>query len=55
LDEEIVSPSMIKGVKGAPVLFSRLERKSLLIKRERGKYEVFHPLFRDYLRKTVSN
>jgi len=51
LDEEIVSPSMIKGVKGAPVLFSRLERKGLIIKRERGKYEVFHPLFRDYLRK----
>ena len=55
MDEEIVSPSMIKGVKGSPVLFSRLERKGLLIKRERGKYEVFHPLFRDYLRKTVSN
>lgn len=51
LDEEFVSPSMIKGVKGAPVLFSRLERKGLLIKIERGKYQVFHPLFRDYLRK----
>jgi len=49
-DELLVSPSMIK-VKGAPEFFSRLERKGLLLKKERGQYQLFHPLFKDYLRK----
>lgn len=52
LDEMIVSPSMIKGLKGTSMLFSRLERKGLLIKEERGKYKLFHPLFKEYLKKS---
>jgi hypothetical protein len=51
IDEPSISPSMIKGVKGVTEFFSRLERKGLLLKKERGLYELFHPLFRDYLRK----
>jgi hypothetical protein len=53
LDESTVSPSMIKGIKGITEFFSRLERKALLIKEERGQYTLFHPLFKDYLRKCV--
>lgn len=51
LDETSVSPSMIKGIKGTPMLFSRLEEKGLLIKKERGKYKLFHPLFKEYLKR----
>jgi len=50
-DELLVSPSMIKSVKGTTEFFSRLERKGLLLKRERGQYQLFHPLFKDYLKK----
>lgn len=53
LDEATVSPSMVKGIKGITEFFSRLERKALLIKEERGQYTLFHPLFKDYLRKYV--
>jgi ATP/maltotriose-dependent transcriptional regulator MalT len=53
-DELMVSPSMIKSVKGAPEFFSRLEQKGLLLKRERGQYQLFHPLFRDYLKKIAT-
>ena len=51
LDEATISPSMVKGIKGITEFFSRLERKALLIKEERGQYTLFHPLFKDYLRK----
>jgi hypothetical protein len=51
IDEEQVSPSSVKGIVGAPQFFSRLERKGLLLKKERGSYELFHPLFKEYLRK----
>jgi len=50
-DEMLVSPSMIKSIKGAPEFLSRLEQKGLLIKKERGQYQLFHPLFKDYLEK----
>jgi len=51
IEEPLVSPSMVRGIRGVAEFFSRLERKGLLLKKERGKYELFHPLFRDYLRK----
>lgn len=55
LDEATVSPSMIRGTTGVTQFFSRLERKELLVKKERGQYELFHPLFKDYLRKLARN
>lgn len=45
--EKFVSPS---DVKEPTELFSRLEKKELLIRHERGKYSLFHPLFADYLK-----
>jgi len=51
IEEPLVSPSMVKGVRGVTEFFSRLERKGLLLKKERGLYEPFHPLFKEYLRK----
>lgn len=54
MEETLVSPSMIKGVKGVTEFFSRLERKGLLQKKERGLYELFHPLFKEYLRKMAT-
>jgi hypothetical protein len=51
LDNELVSPSEIKSVRGATEFFSRLEQKGLLLKKERGQYQIFHRLFKDYLRK----
>jgi len=46
--EEFISPS---DMKQPTELFSRLEKKELLIRHERGKYSLFHPLFSDYLKK----
>ncbi|PKP57699.1 MAG: hypothetical protein CVT89_04085 [Candidatus Altiarchaeales archaeon HGW-Altiarchaeales-2] len=51
LIDNSVSPSMLKEIKGSTTILSRLEEKRLIVKRERGKYEVFHPLFKEYLRK----
>ncbi|MDI6905740.1 MAG: hypothetical protein QMD13_09725 [Candidatus Bathyarchaeia archaeon] len=51
IEEPLVSPSMIKGIKGVTEFFSRLERKGLLQKKGRGLYELFHPLFKEYLQK----
>jgi ATP/maltotriose-dependent transcriptional regulator MalT len=55
IEENQVSPSMIKEVKGVTEFLSRLERKGLLLKKERGQYELFHPLFKEYLRKLASD
>ncbi len=55
IEKAQVSPSMIKEVKGITEFFSRLERKGLLLKKERGQYELFHPLFKEYLRKLTSD
>ncbi len=49
LNTDTAAPSNVKGVKGASVLFKRLEQKGLLIKSERAKYRIYHPLFKDYL------
>jgi len=49
--KEQVSPSDVKDISGVTQFFSRLERKGFLLKRERGLYELFHPLFKEYLRK----
>jgi len=53
--EEQVSPSDIQGIGGVTQFFSRLERKGFLLKKERGLYELFHPLFKEYLRKLPKN
>ena len=53
-DELLVSPSMIKSVKGVPEFFSRLEQKGLLLRKERGQYQLFHSLFKDYLKKIAT-
>jgi hypothetical protein len=55
IDKTQVSPSMIRGLRGVTEFFSRLERKGLLLKKERGQYELFHPLFKEYLRKLASD
>jgi len=55
LDETALFPSMVKGISGITQFFSGLESKELLIKKERGQYELFHPLFKDYLRKLGGN
>jgi hypothetical protein len=46
--EGLASPSEMKQ---PTELFSRLEKKELLIRHQRGKYSLFHPLFSEYLRK----
>ncbi len=48
---EQVSPSEFNKFKGVSKLFSRLEKKELLIRRERGSYSLFHPLFVEYLKR----
>jgi hypothetical protein len=47
---EIVSASDFREFKGTNVLLSRLENNELLIRRKRGKYSLFHPLFSEFLR-----
>lgn len=49
--EPLVSPIDFKNFSGATELFSRLERKELLVRKERGKYCLFHPLFMDFLKR----
>jgi len=41
-----VSP---KSFRAPNVLFTRLEQKELLIHEDRGRYTLFHPLFKEYL------
>jgi len=52
INEPTISPSMVK-MRGANEFFKRLESKGLLIKKERGQYELFHPLFKDHLIKQI--
>lgn len=47
--QDIVTSSMA-GIKDRKIL-SRLENKGLLTKIERGKYKIYHPLFKEYVRK----
>ena len=51
IDKEWVSPSDIKGISGVTQYVSRLEQKGLLLKKERGLYSLFHPLFKEYLQR----
>jgi hypothetical protein len=46
-----ISPSDFKGLGSIAELFSRLEKKELLIRHGRGKYSLFHPMFAEYLKK----
>lgn len=50
-DSKFVSPGAFSEFKGASRLFARLEEEELLIRSERGKYSLFHPLFAEYLKK----
>lgn len=47
--QDTVTPSMV-GIKDRKIL-SRLENKGLLVKMDRGKYRMYHPLFKEYVRK----
>lgn len=47
--QDTVTPSMA-GIKDRKIL-SRLENKGLLIKVDRGKYKIYHPLFKEYIKK----
>ena len=49
-DLDVVSPGQFKGFKGGSRLFARLEEKELLVRRDRGRYSLFHPLFAKYLK-----
>jgi len=49
-DSKLVSPGAFSQFKGAPRLFSRLEDEELLIRSDRGRYSLFHPLFAEYLK-----
>lgn len=51
---EFVSPGTFSGFKGASRLFARLEEEEILVRSERGKYKIFHPLFAKYLRRQHS-
>jgi hypothetical protein len=53
LSKDQISPSDVKDVNGVAQFFLRIERKGLLIKKERGCYELFHPLFKEYLQKAT--
>lgn len=48
--KEFVSPVDFKNFGSAAELFSRLERKELLLRQGRGKYSLFHPMFAEFLR-----
>jgi hypothetical protein len=49
--KDSVSPSDFKNFGSASELFSRLERKELLLRQGRGKYNLFHPMFAEFLRR----
>lgn len=48
--KEFVSPVDFKNFGSAAELFSRLEEKELLLRHGRGKYNLFHPMFAEFLR-----
>jgi hypothetical protein len=51
LKQDFVSPSDLKELGSTAELFSRLEKKELLIRHGRGKYILFHPMFVEFLKK----
>lgn len=46
---DVFSGSDFSNTRGAGILLSRPEEKELLIRKDRGHYSFFHPLFADYL------
>lgn len=48
-DSNVVSAKDFPSFKGINVLLSRLEENELLVRRDRGQYSLFHPLFSEYL------
>jgi len=49
--KELISPVEFKTFgSGVAELFSRLENKEFLLKHDRGKYSLFHPMFAEFLR-----
>ncbi len=48
--KEFVSPIDFKNFGSAAELFSRLEKKELLLRHARGKYNLFHPMFAEFLK-----
>jgi hypothetical protein len=48
-DDEM-APSGLKG-KGATMMLDRLVKKDLVVKVSRGKYRLYNPLFKAYLRR----
>lgn len=50
LRSDVVSASDFPRFKGAGMLFSRLEDSELLVRKDRGQYSLFHPLFAEYLK-----
>jgi hypothetical protein len=50
-NEDDISPSSLKG-RGTTVLLDRLAKKDLIIKVSRGKYQLYNPLFKEYLKTT---
>lgn len=49
-ENKFFSPGNFSHFKGATRLFARLEEQELLIRSDRGKYSLFHPLFAEYLK-----
>ena len=49
-EKEFVSPVDFKNFGSVAELFSRLEKKELLLRQGRGKYSLFHPMFAEFLR-----
>ncbi len=49
INNRIFSPSEIMS-KSMSKLLERLAKKELLVKMERGKYSLYHPLFKEYLK-----
>ncbi len=49
MDDGDISPSSLKG-KGVTVLLERLVKKELVVKISRGKYRLYNPLFKEYLK-----
>jgi hypothetical protein len=49
-EKESVFPNDFKDFGSAAELFSRLERKELLLRQGRGRYSLFHPMFAEFLR-----
>jgi hypothetical protein len=48
--KEFVSPVDFKNFGSPAELFSRLEKKELLLRHGRGKYNLFHPMFAEFLK-----